>query len=70
MAFGGDGSGGGNIAPSLELATARVAIEVGDEDLVTEEDIVVGGGAGGGFGEDVDAVVDGLRIIRALGGIK
>lgn len=69
MAFGGDGSGGGNIAPSLEPATARVAVEVGDEDLVTEEDIVAGGGAGGGFGEDVDAVVDGLRMIRALGGI-
>jgi hypothetical protein len=59
MAFGGDGSGGGNIAPSLEPATARVAVEVGDEDLVTEEDILAGGGAGGGYWEDDDAVVEG-----------
>ena len=68
MAFGGDGSGGGNIAPSLELATAPVAVEVGEEDLVMEEDIV-GTVEGGAFGEAVDAVVDGLRTMRALGGM-
>jgi hypothetical protein len=72
MAFGGDGSGGGNIEPSLEPATAPVAVEVGVEGLVTEEDIVVRGGTveGGAFGEAVDAVVDGLRTIRAFGGMN
>ena len=57
--------------PSLEPATAPVAVEFGEGGLVTEEDIVVGGGAveGGAFGEAVDAVVDGLRTIRALGGM-
>jgi hypothetical protein len=67
MAFGGDGSGGGNMAPSLEVATAPVELdEVG---FVGEEDIVATGGAveeGGGFG---DVGTDGLRMIRALGGI-
>src|SRR5229473_8327016 len=71
MAFGDDGSGGGNIAPSLEPATAPVVVEFGEEGLGTEEDIVVrGGGAdGGAFGEAVAAVPEGLRTIRALGGI-
>ena len=71
IAFGGKGSGGGNIVPSLEPATAPVAVEFGEGGLVTEEDIVVRGGAveGGAFGEAVDAVVDGLRTIRALGGM-
>ena len=69
MAFGGDGSGGGNMAPSLELAT--VPVELDEVGFVGEEDIVCTGGAaeGGGFG---DVVVPGtveLRIIRALGGI-
>jgi hypothetical protein len=68
MAFGGDGSGGGNIAPSLEPVTAPVAFVVGEEDLVTEEDIVVTV-EGTAFGEAVDPVVDGLRTIRALGGM-
>ncbi len=71
IAFGGNGSGGGNIVPSLEPATAPVAVEFGEDGLVTEEDIVVRGGAveGGAFGEAVDAVADGLRTIRALGGM-
>jgi hypothetical protein len=70
MAFGGDGSGGGNMAPSLELAIAPVELdEVG---FVGEEDIVATGGAveeGGGFGDVVAPGTDGLRMIRALGGI-
>lgn len=68
MAFRGDGSGGGNMAPSLEPATVPVAVEVGDEDLVTEEDIVVIV-EGRAFGEAVDVVVGGLRMIRGLGGM-
>jgi hypothetical protein len=57
--------------PSLEPATAPAAVEFGEDGLVTVEDIVVRGGAvkGGAFGEAVDAVVDGLRTIRALGGM-
>ena len=57
------------MAPSLELATAPVELdEVG---FVGEEDIVAMGGAveGGGFGDAVVPGTDGLRIIRALGGI-
>jgi hypothetical protein len=71
IAFGGNGSGGGNIVPSLEPVTAPVAVKFGEDGLVTEEDIVVRGGAaeGGAFGEAVDAVADGLRTIRALGGM-
>jgi hypothetical protein len=67
IAFGGNGSGGGNIVPSLP-----VAVEDGEDGLVTEEDIVVreeGAVEGGAFGEAVDAVADGLRTIRALGGM-
>lgn len=57
--------------PSLELGTAPVAVEDGEDGLVIEEDIVVKEGAveGGAFGEAVDAVADGLRTIRALGGM-
>ena len=72
IAFGGNGSGGGNIVPSLEPATAPEAVELGEDGLVTEEDIVVreeGAVEGGAFGEAVDAVADGLRTIRALGGM-
>ena len=68
IAFGGNGSGGGNIVPSLEAATAPVAVEDGEDGLVTEEDME-GAVEGGAFGEAVDAVVDGLRTIRALGGM-
>ena len=66
IAFGGNGSGGGNIVPSLEPVA-----ELGEEGLVTEEDMVVRGGAveDSAFGEAVDAVADGLRTIRALGGM-
>jgi hypothetical protein len=69
IAFGGDGSGGGNIAPSLELATVPVELGVGG--TVVEEDIAGAGRAveGGGFGDVVEAVTEGLRMIRALGGI-
>lgn len=73
IAFGGNGSGGGSIVPSLEPATAPVAVEDGEDGLVTEEDIVVreeGAVEGGAFGEAVDAVVDGLRTMRALGGMS
>jgi hypothetical protein len=47
-----------------------VVIEFGKDGLVAEEDIAVREGAveGGAFGEAVDAV-DGLRTIRALGGM-
>ena len=71
IAFEGIGSGGGNIVPSFEPTTAPVADEFGEDDLVREEDIVVRGGAveDGAFGEAVDAVADGLRTIRALGGM-
>jgi len=72
MAFGGDGSGGGNIVPSFEPVTTLAGVEVGEEGLVTEDDIVVREGAveEGAFGDVVDAVVDGLRTtIRALGGM-
>lgn len=57
--------------PSFEPATAPVAVEFGEDGLVTEEDIVIREGAveGGAFGEAVDAVADGLRTIRALGGM-
>lgn len=57
--------------PSLEPGTAPVAVEDGEDGLVTEEDIVVKEETveGGAFGEAVDAVVDGLRTIRALGGM-
>jgi hypothetical protein len=68
MAFGGDGSGGGNMVPSLELATVPGVDKVG---LVAEEVIVVRGGAvgGEGFGELEEPVADGLRTIRAFGGM-
>jgi len=68
MAFRGGGSGGGNIAPSLELTTVPVELDEGG--TVMEEDIAVAGGAieGGGFGDVVDSVT-GLRMIRAFGGI-
>lgn len=47
-----------------------MAEEFGEGGLVTEEDIVVGGAVeGGALGEAVDAVADGLRTIRALGGM-
>lgn len=71
IAFGGNGSGGGNIVPSLEPVAAPVVAELGEEGLVTEEDMVVRGGAveDSAFGEAVDAVADGLRTIRALGGM-
>ena len=67
IAFGGNGSGGGNIVPSLP-----VTVEDGEDGLVTEEDIVVreeGAVESGAFGDAVDAVADGLRTIRALGGM-
>jgi hypothetical protein len=69
MAFRGDGSGGGNIAPSLELAIVPVELDEGG--TVVEEVIAAAGGAveGGGFGDVVDPVTEGLRMIRALGGI-
>lgn len=57
------------MAPSLELAAATVGLDrVG---FVGEEAIVATGGAveGGGFGDIVVPGVDGLRMIRALGGI-
>jgi hypothetical protein len=68
MAFNGGGSGGGNIAPSLELA--NVPVEFDEGGTVVEEDIAVAGGPieGGGFGDVVNPVT-GLRMIRALGGI-
>jgi hypothetical protein len=57
--------------PSLEPGTAPVAVEDGEGGPVTEEDIVVKEETveGGAFGEAVDAVADGLRTIRALGGM-
>ena len=70
MAFRGDGSGGGNIAPSLELVTVPVELDEGG--TVVEEDIAAAGGAveeEGGFGDVVDPVTEGLRMIRAFGGI-
>ena len=67
MAFRGDGSGGGNIAPSLELAT--VPVELDEDGTVMEEDIAATGGVVEGFGGVVDPVTEGLRMIRALGGI-
>ena len=57
------------MAPSLELAAAPVELdEVG---FVGEEDVVAMGGAvgAGGFGDVVVPGTDGLRMIRALGGI-
>jgi hypothetical protein len=57
--------------PSLEPVAAPVATEFGEDGLVTEEDIAVREETveGGAFGEAVDAVADGLRTIRALGGM-
>lgn len=58
--------------PSFEPVTTLAGVEVGEEGLVTEDDIVVREGAveEGAFGDVVDAVVDGLRTtIRALGGM-
>lgn len=71
IAFGGNGSGGGNIVPSLEPVAAPVLTEFGEDGLVTEEDMAVKGEdvKGSAFGEAVDAVADGLRTIRALGGM-
>jgi len=68
MAFGGDGLGGGSMAPSLELVPLLVEVEVDEGGLVAEEDI---GGTveGGSFGEFVDPLLDDLRMIRALGGM-
>jgi hypothetical protein len=67
MAFGGDGLGGGNIAPSLEVVTVPGRLD--EDGLVADEDIVATGGTveGGGLGDVVGP--DGLRMIRALGGI-
>ena len=60
------------MAPSLELAVAPVALELDEVGFVGEEDIFATGGAvkeGGGFGDVVAPGTDGLRMIRALGGI-
>jgi hypothetical protein len=68
MAFRGDGSGGGNIAPSLELTAVPVELDGGGTFV---EDIATAGEAveGGGFGDVVDPATEGLRIIRGFGGI-
>jgi hypothetical protein len=51
------------MVPSLEPATAPVAVEFGEDGLVTEEAV-----EGGAF-KAVDPEADGLRTIRALGGM-
>jgi len=56
------------MAPSLELAATTVGLDgVGfvGEDIVATEGAV----EGGGFGDVVAPGTDGLRMIRALGGI-
>jgi hypothetical protein len=55
------------MAPSLEVVTAPVELDV--DDLAADDIVATGGTVEGGFGDVVDPLTDGLRMIRALGGI-
>jgi len=57
------------MTPSLEVVTVPVELDV--DGLAADDIVATGGTVEGGFGDVVDPlpVTDGLRMIRALGGI-